>query len=86
MAMYVRAVKIAEDDASVTYRWGKHYEAEDGTFTIPKLPPDKIISIISGSGKAKDFGLNFYSAQVFVKILRYYEKNSVFPDTMSFEA
>ena len=33
MAMYVRAVKIAEDDASVTYRWGKHYEAEDGTLT-----------------------------------------------------
>lgn len=86
MAMYVRAVKIAEDDASVTYRWGKHYEAEDGTFTIPKLPPGKIISIISGSGKAKDFGLDFYSARVFVKILRYYEKNSVFPDTMSFEA
>lgn len=86
MAMYVRAVKIAEDDASVTYRWGKHYEAEDGTFTIPKLPPEQIISIISGNGKAKDFGLNFYSAPVFVKILRYYEKNSVFPDTMSFQS
>ncbi|MBR5362955.1 MAG: hypothetical protein IK134_06505 [Oscillospiraceae bacterium] len=83
MAMYVRAVKIAEDDASVTYRWGKHYEAEDGTFTIPKLPPEQIIS--SGI-KAKDYGLNFYSAPVFMKIIRYYEKNGTFPDTMSFQS
>ena len=36
MAIYVRAVKIAEDDASVTYRWGKHYEAEDGTLILSR--------------------------------------------------
>ena len=41
MGLSVRAVKIAEDDTSVTYRWGIHWEAEDGTFTIPKLPPEQ---------------------------------------------
>ena len=40
MAIYLRAGKIAEDDAQVTYRYGTDYEAAGGTATIQKLPSD----------------------------------------------
>ena len=81
MGIYVRAVKIAENEASVTYRWGIHYEAEDGTFTLPKLPTEEIIH-----GDLKSYGLTNGSVRVFMKIMRYYQGNGTFPETMSFQA
>ena len=81
MAVYERAVKIAENEESVTYRWGIHYEAEDGTFTIPKLPAEQIMQ-----GNLKDYGLTNGAVHVFMKIMKYYKANGTFPETCSFQA
>ena len=81
MAIYVRAVKTSETDDSVTYRWGIHYEAEDGTFTIPKLPAEQILQ-----GSLKDYGLTNGAVHVFMKIMKYYKSNGTFPETCSYQA
>ena len=81
MGAYARAVKIGETETAVTYRCGLTYEANDCTFTIPKIPKEELLK-----KNAKELGLDFSGIFVIMKILRYYEKNGTYPDAISHQS
>ncbi len=76
MAIYVKAIKIGENEDSVKYNYGRSQNNLNGIFMIKKDLSDWTL---------------IHDAEIPVggligKICRYYMKTSVFPQEISFQA
>ena len=76
MAIYLKAIKMIEDNDKVTYRYGDHPEFLNGRFTLMKDLSDWKL----------DTDISIPVSGLIGKICKTYMETLAFPDEMTYQA